>query len=211
DGTAERLGADLVLMAVGRGARLRDGGLEALGVATERGFVKVTSRMETSLPGLYAIGDAAGPPLLAHKASAEGVVAAEAIAGHAPAAIDYGAVPSCTYCHPQVASLGLTEQAARERGLGVRVGKYPFQANGKAQALAEPEGLVKIVASAETGEILGVHILGAEATELIAEVGVGRTLEATVEDIALTMHAHPTMSEAVLEAALDAMGKAIHL
>jgi dihydrolipoamide dehydrogenase len=211
EGKAVSLAVEQVLVAVGRGARSRGLGLEAAGVAVERGFVKVTPHMETSVPGVYAIGDVAGPPLLAHKASAEGVVAAETIAGQGGHPVDYGAIPSCTYCHPQVASLGLTEAQARERGLTFRVGRYHFQANGKAQALAEPEGLVKIVAAADTGEILGVHILGAEATELIAEFGLGKTLEATVEEVGHTMHAHPTMSEAVMEAALDAMGQAIHL
>ncbi len=211
EGRAVGLAAEQVLVAVGRGARSRGLGLEAVGVATERGFVKVTPHQETSVPGVYAIGDLAGPPLLAHKASAEGIVAAETIAGRGGHPVDHGTVPSCTYCHPQVASLGLTEAQARERGLAVRVGKYHFQANGKAQALAETEGLVKIVAAADTGEILGVHILGAEATELIAELALGKTLEATVEEIGRTIHAHPTMSEAVMEAALDAMGQAIHL
>jgi dihydrolipoamide dehydrogenase len=211
EGQAARLTAEQVLMAVGRGAKTRELGLETAGVAMERGFVKVSPRMESSVPGIYAIGDVAGPPLLAHKASAEGVVVAETIAGRAAHAVDHQAIPSCTYCHPQVASLGLTEAQARERGVAVRVGKYQFLANGKAQALAEPEGLVKIVAAADTGEILGVHILGAEATELIAEFGLGKTLEATVEEVGHTIHAHPTLSEAVMEAALDAMGQAIHL
>ncbi|HEV8307526.1 MAG TPA: dihydrolipoyl dehydrogenase [Methylomirabilota bacterium] len=211
EGRADRLQAEQVLMAVGRGAKTRGAGLEGVGVAMERGFVKVTPHLESSVPGIYAIGDVAGPPLLAHKASAEGIVAAETIAGQPSHTVDYQAVPSCTYCHPQVASLGLTEAQARERGDAVRVGKYQFQANGKAQALGEPEGLVKIVAAADTGEILGVHILGAEATELIAEFGLGKTLEATVEEVGHTIHAHPTMSEAVMEAALDAMGAAIHL
>lgn len=211
EGQAVRLTAERVLMAVGRGANTTGLGLEALAVALERGFVKVTPRLETSVPGLYAIGDVAGPPLLAHKASAEGILVAEAIAGRAPRGVDYRAIPSCTYCHPQVASLGLTEAQARADGRSVRVGKYPFQANGKAQALAEADGLVKIVAAGDTGEILGVHILGAEATELIAEFGLGKTLEATVEEVAHTIHAHPTMAEAVMEAALDAMGQAIHL
>jgi dihydrolipoamide dehydrogenase len=211
EGKGTRLTAERVLVAVGRGARTRGLGLEGLSVATQRNYVKVTPRMESSVPGIYAIGDVAGPPLLAHKASAEGIVAAEVIAGRAPRGVDYRAVPSCTYCHPQVASLGLTEAQAREGGREVRIGKYQFQANGKAQALAEPEGLVKIVAAADTGEILGVHIVGAEATELIAEFGLGKTLEATVEEVAHTIHAHPTLSEAVMEAALDAMGQAIHL
>jgi dihydrolipoamide dehydrogenase len=211
EGQTVRLAAERVLMAVGRSANAGGLGLDRLGVAMDRGFVKVTPHLETSRPGIYAIGDLAGPPLLAHKASAEGIVAAEVIAGRAPRAVDRRAIPSCTYCHPQVASLGLTETQARADGRTVRVGRYPFTANGKAQALAEAEGLVKIVADGETGEILGVHILGAEATELIAELGLGRTLEATVEEVGHTIHAHPTMSEAVMEAALDAMGQAIHL
>jgi dihydrolipoamide dehydrogenase len=211
EGQAARLEAAMVLMAVGRGANTQALGLDALGVATERGFVKVSPRMETSVPGVYAIGDLAGPPLLAHKASAEGIVAAEALAGRPGHPVDYRTIPGCTYCHPQVASLGLTEAQAKADGRAIRVGKYMFLANGKAQALGEPEGLVKIVAAADTGEILGVHILGAEATELIAEFGLGKTLEATVEEVAHTIHAHPTLSEAVMEAALDAMGQAIHL
>ena len=211
EGQATRVEAAVVLMAVGRGANTEALGLDKLGVAMERGFVKVSPKMETSIPGVYAIGDLAGPPLLAHKASAEGVVAAEALAGHAGHPIDYRAIPGCTYCHPQVASLGLTEAQARADGRAVKVGKYMFLANGKAQAMAEPEGLVKIVAAGDTGEILGVHILGAEATELIAEFGLGKTLEATVEEVGHTIHAHPTLAEAVMEAALDAMGQAIHL
>jgi dihydrolipoyl dehydrogenase len=211
EGQAARVEATVVLIAVGRGANIEALGLDALGVTMDRGFVKVSPRMETSVSGVYAIGDLAGPPLLAHKASAEGVVAAEALAGHAGRPVDYGTIPSCTYCHPQVASLGLTEAQARADGRAVKVGKYMFLANGKAQALGEPEGLVKIVAAGDTGEILGVHILGAEATELIAELVLGKTLEATVEEVGHTIHAHPTMAEAVMEAALDAMGQAIHL
>ncbi len=211
EGQAARVEAAMVLMAVGRGAQAEGLGLEALGVAMDRGFIKVSPRLETSVPGLYAIGDVAGPPLLAHKASAEGVVAAQAIAGHPARPVDYRAIPSCTYCHPQVASVGLTEAQARADGRQVKVGKYMFLANGKAQALGEPEGLVKVVAAADTGEILGAHILGAEATELIAEFTIGKTLEATVEEVGHTIHAHPTMAEAVMEAALDAMGQAIHL
>jgi dihydrolipoamide dehydrogenase len=211
EGQATRVEAAMVLMAVGRGANIEALGLDKLGVAMERGFVKVSAKMETSIPGVYAIGDLAGPPLLAHKASAEGVAAAEALAGQAGHPIDYGAIPGCTYCHPQVASLGLTEAQARAAGRAVKIGKYMFLANGKAQAMAEPEGLVKIVAAGDTGEILGVHILGAEATELIAEFGLGKTLEATVEEVGHTIHAHPTLAEAVMEAALDAMGQAIHL
>ncbi|MBI3031568.1 MAG: dihydrolipoyl dehydrogenase [candidate division NC10 bacterium] len=211
DGKAERLQAEQVLMAVGRAAKVTDLGLEALGVALERGFVKVSPRMETSVKGLYAIGDMAGPPLLAHKAMAEGVVAAEAIAGRDPRPLNYSNVPSCTYCRPQVASIGRTEAQARAGGGEVVVGRFPFTANGKAVALGETEGVLKVVADKATGEILGVHILGAEATELIHEFAVGRTLEATLEEIIHTIHAHPTLSEAALEATLAALGQAIHI
>jgi dihydrolipoamide dehydrogenase len=206
-----RLQADALLMAVGRRARVEGIGLEALGVKVERGFIAVSPRMETSVAGLYAIGDAAGRQLLAHKAMAEGVVAAEAIAGRDPRPVDYGNVPSCTYCRPQVASIGLTEAQAREQGHEVALGTFPFTASGKAVALGETEGFVKVVAGRSTGEILGVHIVGAEATEIIHEFAVGRTLEATLEEIVHTIHAHPTLSEAALEAVLGALGQAIHL
>ncbi len=211
EGKAERLAAEQVLMAVGRGAKIGGFGLEALNVTIERGYVKVSQRMETSVKGLYAIGDMAGPPLLAHKAMAEGVVAAEAIAGRDPHPLNYTNVPSCTYCRPQVASIGLTEAQAKARGGEVSVGSFPFQANGKALAQAEAEGFLKVVADKATGEILGVHILGAEATELIHEFAVGRTLDATLEEIIHTIHAHPTLSEAALEATLSALGRAVHL
>jgi dihydrolipoamide dehydrogenase len=206
-----RVEAEALLMAVGRQARLAGVGLDALGVKLERGFVAVSPRMETSVPGVYAIGDAAGRQLLAHKAMAEGVVAAEAIAGRNPRPVAYDNVPSCTYCRPQVASLGLTEAQARERGHGLSIGKFPFTASGKAVALGETDGFVKVVADQGTGEVLGVHIVGAEATEIIHEFAVGRTLEATLEEIVHTIHAHPTLSEAALEAALGALGQAIHM
>jgi dihydrolipoamide dehydrogenase len=208
---AGRFEAEQVLMAVGRGAKVKDIGLEALGVAMERGFVKVSPRMETSVKGVYAIGDMAGAPLLAHKAMAEGVVAAEAIAGKDPRPVDYGNVPSCTYCRPQVASIGVSEARAKENGRAVSVGKFPFTASGKAVALGETEGFVKVVADGATGEILGVHIIGPEATEIIHEFAVGRTLEATLEEFIHTIHAHPTLSEAAFEATLGALGQAIHL
>jgi len=207
----ERMQADLVLMAVGRAAKVEGLGLEALGVGVERGFVKVSPSMETSVKGLYAIGDMAGPPLLAHKASAEGIVAAETIAGQRPAPVDYRNVPSCTYARPQVASIGMTEAAAKSNGREITVGRFPFTASGKAVALEETEGFVKVVADKATGEILGAHIVGPEATELIHEFAVGRTLEATLEEIIHTIHAHPTLSEAVLEATLGALGRSIHL
>ena len=208
DGTID---AEHVLVAVGRAARVTGVGLDAVGVAIERHFVKVSATMETSVKGVYAIGDMAGPPLLAHKAMAEGVVAAEAIAGRRPRPVDYANVPSCTYCRPQVASIGLTEAKARENGRDVSVGKFPFTANGKAVALGETDGFIKVVADKATGEIVGVHILGPEATEIIHEFAVGRTLEATLEEIIHTIHAHPTLSEAALEATLGALGQAIHI
>ena len=211
EGGAEKLRTDQVLMAVGRAARTKGLGLESLGVAMERGFVKVSPAMETSVQGIYAIGDMAGNQLLAHKAMAEGVVAAEAIAGRSPRPVDYGNVPSCTYCRPQVASIGLTEAGARANGREVVVGRFPFTANGKAVALGETEGFLKVVADKTTGELLGVHIVGAEATELIHEFAVGRTLEATLEELIHTIHAHPTLSEAALEAMLAALGQAIHI
>ena len=207
----EKLEVEQVLMAVGRTARIAGLGLEGIGVQLERGFVKVSPHMETSVKGFYAIGDMAGAPLLAHKAMAEGVVAAEAIAGKSPRPVDYGNVPSCTYCRPQIASIGVTEARARENGREVAVGKFPFTASGKAVALGETEGFVKVIADKATGELLGVHIVGAEATEIIHEFAVGRTLEATLEEIIHTIHAHPTLSEAALEATLAALGQAIHI
>jgi dihydrolipoamide dehydrogenase len=211
EGKTETLTADQVLMAVGRAAKTRGLGLEALSVATERGFVTVSPMMETSVKGIYAIGDMAGHQMLAHKAMAEGVVAAETIAGRSPAPVDYGNVPSCTYCRPQVASIGVTEAAARESGREITVGKFPFTASGKAVALGETDGFVKVVADKTTGEILGAHIVGPEATELIHEFAVGRTLEATLEELIHTIHAHPTLSEASLEATLAALGHPIHI
>jgi len=211
EGKRESLSADQVLMAVGRGARTKNVGLEALGVAMERGFVTVGPTMETSVKGIFAVGDMAGRQLLAHKAMAEGVVAAESIAGRSPRPVDYSNVPSCTYCRPQVASIGISEALAKADGREVSVGRFPFTANGKAVALGETEGFLKVVADKRTGEILGVHIVGPEATELIHEFAVGRTLEATLEEIIHTIHAHPTLSEASLEATLAALGQAIHI
>jgi len=211
EGKTETVQADQVLMAVGRAARTNGLGLEPLSVSTERGFVTVSATMETSVTGIYAIGDMAGHQMLAHKAMAEGVVAAEAIAGQSPRPIDYSNVPSCTYCRPQVASIGVSESTARAGGREIAVGKFPFTASGKAVALGETDGFVKVVADKTTGELLGVHIVGPEATELIHEFAVGRTLEATLEEIIHTIHAHPTLSEAALEATLAALGHPIHI
>jgi dihydrolipoamide dehydrogenase len=205
------LSAAALLLAVGRAPNSEELGLEAVGVAMVRGFVQVSGSQQTSLPNIYAIGDVAGPPLLAHKAMAEGVIAAEHLAGHAPKSLEHTNIPNCTYCNPQVASIGLTEQRAREAGREIKVGRFPFRASGRALAMAETEGLVKLVADAKVGEILGVHIVGPEATEMIAEIAALKTLEATLDELFLTVHAHPTLAEALLEAALAADGRAVHL
>jgi dihydrolipoamide dehydrogenase len=205
------LSAAALLLAVGRAPNIEGLGLEAVGVSVERGYVRVGSSQQTSIPNIYAIGDVAGPPLLAHKAMAEGIIAVEHLAGQAPKPLDRANIPNCTYCLPQVASIGLTELRAREVGREVKVGKFPFRASGRALAMAETEGLVKVVADAKFGEILGVHIVGPEATEMIAEVAALKTLEATLDELFLTIHAHPTLAEALLEAALAADGRAVHL
>lgn len=211
DGSQELLG-ETVLVAVGRVANSEVGGLKELGVATENGFVTVNEWMESSVAGIYAIGDLVGAPLLAHKASHDGIVAVEKMAKLDDVTpVDPRRIPSCTYCHPQVASIGLTEAKAKAEGYTIRVGRFPFSASGMAIALGETEGIVKVVTDATHGEILGVHIMGTHATELIAEAGLAVALEATPEEIATSIHAHPTFSEAVAEAALSALGRAIHL
>jgi dihydrolipoamide dehydrogenase len=163
------------------------------------------------VPGYYAIGDVAGPPLLAHKGSREGIICAEGIAGQKTHAIDYSNVPGATYCHPEVASIGLTEDACKEKKIEYKVGRFPFSANGRARGTGETDGFVKIITDKKYGEILGAHIVGAHATELIHELAVARANEYTVEEVELAIHAHPTMAEAVGEAALDAMGRVIHM
>ncbi len=210
-GATETLRAEAVLVAVGRGPYTEGLGLEDAGVATERGFITVNEDYRTSAEGVYAIGDVIPTPLLAHVAVAEGVTAAERMAGDEEARVDYGNVPNCIYCQPQVASVGLTEEAARQKGRDVKVTRYPFRALGRALAAGEPEGLVKLVVDAKYGEILGAHIVGADASELIAEVVLARSLEATTTEIGRTIHGHPTLHEAILEAALAAEGKAIHI
>ena len=205
------LSAAAILVAIGRLPNTEELGAEEVGVALERYFVTVNGSQQTSVPNIYAIGDVAGPPLLAHKAMAEGVIAAEHLAGQAPKPLERTNIPSCTYCHPQVASIGLTEPQARDGGREVKVGRFPFRASGRALAMGEQEGLVKLIADARYGEILGVHIVGPEATEMIAEAAALKTLEATVDELFLTVHAHPTLAEALLEAALAAEGRAIHL
>ncbi len=206
------LEGDVVLIAIGVQPNSEDLGLEQVGVQVERGAVVVDGYMRTNVPGIYAIGDLTGKMPLAHVASAQGIVAAEHIAGHETTPIeDYTWMPRCIYCQPQVASMGLTEAQARERGHDVKVGQFPFQANGKALGLAEREGFVKIVADAKYGEILGAHFVGPEVTELLPEIVLARTWELTVEEIARTVHAHPTLSESLMEAAHAVLGQAIHM
>lgn len=208
DGGEREVETEKVLVAVGMAANSGGLGLEEVGVELEGGFVKVDGRMRTSVPSIHAAGDVTGKLMLAHVASAQGVVAVEGMAGLEPAEPDYARMPRCTYCQPQVASCGLTEAQAREGGHEVKVGRFPFRANGKAAAIGVGDGFVKLVVDAESGEILGCHIIGAEATELIAEAGlaIGRT----AEEVGRTVHAHPTLSEAVKEAALAAQGRGIH-
>jgi dihydrolipoamide dehydrogenase len=202
---------DKVLVAVGAQGNIEDIGLEDAGVATERGFIPVDDRMVTNVPGVYAIGDVTGKMLLAHVASAQGVTAVESIAGLAPPALDYDMMPRATYCRPQVASFGLTEAQAKERGYSVKTGKFPMVASGKALALGETEGMVKVVVDEEVGDILGAHMIGAEVTELLGELGMARLLESTTKELGWLVHPHPTISEAIKEAALAADGEAIHI
>ena len=210
-GEKKELKADMVLVAAGRAPNVEEIGLKEQGVQmTERGFIKINDKMETSVKGLYAIGDVAGPPMLAHKGEREGHIVAEVIAGHKTHAIDYTNVPGATYCHPEVASVGLTEQACKEKKIEYKVGKFPFSANGRARTAGEGEGFVKIIRGAKYGEILGAHIVGAHATEMIHELVLARTNEYTVEEVELAIHAHPTLSEAIAEAAMDSMGRMIH-
>ncbi|MGD0483523.1 MAG: dihydrolipoyl dehydrogenase, partial [Gemmatimonadales bacterium] len=202
-GKTETLKVDVVLVAAGRAPNTEGLGLEAAGVKlSDRGFIQVDGLMRTSVPGVYAIGDVAGPPLLAHKGSREGVIAAEVIAGQSPHPIDYTNVPGATYCSPEVASVGLTEEQCKERGLAYQVGRFPFSANGRARCQGETDGLVKIIRGTKHGEILGAHIAGEHATEMIHELVTARTNEFTVEEVEFAIHAHPTLSEAIGEAAL---------
>jgi len=202
---------DRVLVAAGRAANVEGLGFEAIGVRLDdRGFVKVNDRLETTAPGVYAIGDVAGPPMLAHKGQREGVVVAERIAGQNPHPVNYGNIPNATYCHPEVASIGLTEEACKAQQIDYRVGKFPFSASGRARTAGETEGFVKVIREAKYGEILGAHIIGSHATELIHELGVARENEFTVEEVDLFVHAHPTLAEAIAEACLDSLGRGIH-
>jgi len=210
-GEGERkIKAQMVLMAVGRRPNTEGLGLEGAGVGTERGRIVVNEKMETGVPGVYAVGDAIGGILLAHVAGAEGEVAAENALGKA-SQIDYRVVPRCIYTMPEIAAVGMTENQAREEGFDIAVGKFPFMANGKATVLGERDGMVKMVADAGSGEVLGVHIVGPHATDLIGEAALCMKMEGTIEEILSTIHAHPTLTEAIREAALDVQGLAFHI
>ncbi len=207
----KELVADVALMATGVQGNVENLGLEEAGVAVERSSIKVDKDYRTNVPGIYAIGDVIGPPWLAHVASAEGIHCIEAIAGKNPAPMDYCTIPGCTYCQPQLASIGLTEEKARAEGHEVKIGRFPFRPLGKAVATGETEGMVKLIFDASYGELLGAHILGAEATEQIAELLIAKKLEATAQSIFQAVHAHPTLSEAIMEAAAAAYGEAINI
>jgi len=210
DDEEEILEAERALIAIGVQPNSDGIGLEDVGVQTERGNIVVDDHMRTNVDGIYAIGDVTGKMALAHVASAQGIIAVETIADVETRPLDYDAVPRCTYCHPQVASFGISEAEAVEQGHEVKVGKFPFRPNGKALALGERDGFVKIVAEATTGEILGAHLVGPEVTELLPELVLARTWELTPEEIARAVHAHPTLSEALMEAAHGVFGKPIH-
>lgn len=211
-GKLETLEAEAVLVAVGIRANIEQLGLDKAGVDLNNHRIAVDLKtMQTSNPSIYAIGDCIDTAALAHVASAEAIVAAEHMADQAGQTVDYGNIPACTYCQPQVASIGLTEQAALDKGYTLKVGRFPFAASGKARAIGETEGMVKLIFDDKYGELLGAHIVGHDATEMIAELTVARALETTAEEVARAVHAHPTLSEAVMEAAHDALGEAIHI
>jgi dihydrolipoamide dehydrogenase len=207
----EKIECDVVLSAVGIETNLEKLGLETVGIATDKGKVLVNEYYQTNIPGYYAIGDIVPGPALAHVASAEGIICVEQIAGHHPEPLDYGNIPGCTYCSPEVASVGLTEKACKEKGLDIKVGKFPFSASGKASAAGAKDGFVKLIFDAKYGELLGAHMIGANVTEMIAEIVAIRKLEVTGEALIKTVHPHPTMSEAIMEAAAAAYGEVIHL
>jgi dihydrolipoamide dehydrogenase len=211
DGKTEKISAEKLISAVGVVGNIENLGLEELGVKTDRGCIVTDGYGKTSVAGIYAIGDVAGPPMLAHKAEHEGVICVEAIAGKNPHSMDKSKIPGCTYCHPQIASVGMTEQAAKEAGYTVKVGRFPFAGNGKAIALGEPDGMIKTVFDSKTGQLLGAHMIGAEVTELIQGYVVAMTLETTEEELMHTVFPHPTLSEMMHESVLDAYGRVIHM
>jgi dihydrolipoamide dehydrogenase len=192
-------------------ANIENIGLEQTGIKTEKGKILVDAYYQTNVQGYYAIGDCTPGQALAHVASAEGIICVEKIAGHHPAPLDYGNIPGCTYCSPEIASVGLTERAAKEKGYTLKVGKFPFSASGKASASGHKDGFIKLIFDAKYGELLGAHMIGANVTEMIAECVALRKLETTGEELIKTIHPHPTMSEAIMEAAAAAYGEVIHL
>jgi dihydrolipoamide dehydrogenase len=210
-GKEEMIDCEVVLSAVGVTPNSEDIGLETLGIKTEQGMITVDDYYQTNVPGIYAIGDVIPGPALAHVASAEGIICVEKIAGKSPEVLDYQNLPSCTYCSPEVASVGLTEAQAKEKGYEIKVGKFPFTASGKAKAAGASEGFVKVIFDAKYGEWLGAHMIGYNVTELIAEVVAARKLETTGHEIIKAVHPHPTMSEAIMEATAAAYGEVIHL
>ncbi len=210
-GVQSRLEVEKVISAVGVVGNVEGLGLEKLGVKTDRGTIVTDGYGRTSVAGIYAIGDVAGPPMLAHKAEHEGVVCVETIKGLPTHALDKSKIPGCTYCHPQIASVGLTEAKAKEQGRELRIGRFPFQGNGKAIALGEPEGMVKTIFDAKTGQLLGAHMIGAEVTELIQGFVVAMNLETTEEELMHAVFPHPTLSEMMHESVLDAYGRVIHM
>lgn len=207
----ETLEAEIVLSAVGIEANIEDIGLEDVGIVTDKGKILVNDFYQTNIPGYYAIGDIVPGPALAHVASAEGIICVEKIAGHDPEPLDYGNIPGCTYCSPEVASVGMTEKAAKEAGHELKIGKFPFSASGKASAAGHKEGFIKLVFDAKYGELLGGHMIGANVTEMIAEIVAVRKLETTGMELIKTVHPHPTMSEAIMEAAAAAYDEVIHM
>ena len=211
DGATETARFDKVLVAIGVQPNTEDLGLEALGVATDRGYITVDDQMATNVPGVYAVGDVTGKLALAHVASAQGVTAVESIAGEETQPLDYSLMPRATYCHPQVASMGLTEAQAREQGYEVKIGRFNVQASGKAVAMGENDGLVKLVIDAKYGELLGGHMCGPEVTELLGELSMTKLLEGTTLELGWAVHAHPTIAEMLHEAALDAEGRVLHM
>tara|TARA_Y100000748_G_scaffold89248_1_gene74164 strand:+ start:558 stop:1946 length:1389 start_codon:yes stop_codon:yes gene_type:complete len=209
-GSEKIIKAEKVLLAVGVTGNIDDLGLEDLGIEFDTGAIKIDNLNRTNIDNIYAIGDVSGPPWLAHVASAQGYIAAEHSAGFNVSPIDYSNIPGCTYCQPQVGSLGMTEEKAISSGFKIKVGKFSFQASGKAMAVGDTVGFVKLIFDEKYGELLGAHIVGSEATEMIAELGMAKALEATWDDLSMTIHAHPTLSEAIMEAAMDAQGQSIH-
>jgi len=207
----QTLTCDVVLSAAGVVSNIENIGLEDVGIVTDKGKILVNDYYETNIPGYYAIGDCVPGPALAHVASAEGITCVEKIAGHKPEPIDYGNIPGCTYCFPEVASVGMTEQAAKDAGHEIKVGKFPFSASGKASASGHKDGFVKLIFDAKYGELLGGHMVGANVTEMIAEIVALRKLETTGHELIKTIHPHPTLSEAVMEAAAAAYDEVIHL